>query len=255
MVQSLIRYRWLLYELVIRDLVLRYRGSVLGFVWTLLNPLLFMLVYTLVFSVYFKSGIANFPVFLIAGLIPWQWFGTAVALGTSSIVDGGMYVGKAVFAPAILVVVPVFSNLVNFLLSLPILLVIAVLFGMHIGWPILVLPVLVGIQFMLTVGILMLLATVNVFFRDLQQLIAIILQLLFYLTPIFYPIGAVPERVRPLLFINPMAPIILGYQRIFYYDMLPSWKLTAYALVVSLVVFAVGRYVFNRYQDAFADFV
>jgi len=255
LVHSLYRSRWLLYELVVQDLVLRYRGSVLGFVWTLLNPLLFMAVYTLVFSVYFKSGIAAFPVFLITGLIPWQWFMTAVSLGTSSIVDGGMYVGKAVFAPAILVVVPVLSNFVNFLLSLPILLAIAAIFGMHVGWPILVLPVLIGIQFLLTIGTLLLLATFNVFFRDLQQLVAIVLQLLFYLTPIFYPISAVPEKLRPFLFLNPMAPIILGYQRIFYYDMLPSWKLTTYALIVSIAVFFAGRYVFERYKDALPDYV
>ncbi len=255
MVQSIYRYRWLLYELVLRDLVLRYRGSILGFVWTLLNPLLFMLVYTLVFGVYFKSSIVNFPVFLIAGLIPWQWFMTAVQLGTSSIVDGRMYVGKAVFAPSILVVVPVLSNFVNFVLSLPILIAIALVFRMHVGWPIVVLPVLIGIQFLFTVGVLLILSTFNVFFRDLQQLVAIVLQLLFYMTPIFYTRNAVPLHYRSLLFIDPMASVIEGYQRIFYADALPSVKLTAYALAAAAATFYVGRLVFNRYKDAFADYV
>lgn len=254
MVQVLYRYRWLLYELVVRDLVLRYRGSVLGFVWTILNPLLFMVIYTLVFSVYLRIGIAHYAVFLIAGLVPWQWFASSVQAGTSSIVDGRMFVGKTVFAPIILVLVPVLSNLVNLLFSLPILVAIVLIFRVPLGWSLLALPLLLAIQFLLTSGIAMFLATLNVFFRDLQQLIAVVLLLLFYLTPIIYSLSSVPEGFRPYVLGNPLAALIVSYQDIFYENSFPSWKHLLYALLASAALFYAGRAVFERYKDSFADY-
>lgn len=255
MIKTLYRYRRLLYELVVRDVVLRYRGSTLGFFWTLLNPLLFMAVYTLVFSVYLRIGMANYPVFLIAGLVPWLWFAGAVQQGTSSILDGRMYVGKTVFAPVILILVPVLSNLVNFLFSLPILLAILAIFHIQVGWALLILPLLIVIQFLLTFGILLLLATFNVFFRDLQQLIAVVLLLGFYLTAIIYPLSSVPEKFRPYVLANPLTSLVLGYQDIFYYNVVPDWKHIFYALAASLVLLYIGSAVFERYRDAFADYV
>lgn len=254
MVYSLYRYRWLLYELVLRDIVLRYRGSVLGLAWTFLNPLLTMAVYTLVFSIYLRVGIPNYAVFLLSGLLPWLWFAGAISAGATSIVDGRMYVSRSVFSPILLLLVPVCSQAVNFLLSIPLFFGIAAIFGVHVGWPILVFPVLMGIQFLLVLGILMTLATLNVFFRDLQQLTATILSLLFYLAPIIYPLQSVPAAFRPFVFVNPMAALTIGYQDILFYDRLPSPVLTGYAFAVALVLCAIGRGVFNRYRDAFADY-
>src|SRR5579884_1526550 len=117
MVKTIYRHRWLLYELVVRDLVLRYRGSVLGFLWTLLNPVLFMAVYTLVFSVYLRIGMEHYAVFLIAGLLPWLWFLNSAQIGTGAVVNGAMFVGKTTVPALILVLVPILSNFVNFLLS------------------------------------------------------------------------------------------------------------------------------------------
>ena len=130
--------------------------------------------------------------------MPFQWFSNAIFAGTSSITDGGMYVGKTVFAPAILIAVPVLSNLVNFLFSLPILLAVVLLSHVTVGWPLLALPLLLAIQAILTLGILMSLATLNVFFRDLQQLVGVLTMLLMYLTPIVYPLSMVPETIRQL---------------------------------------------------------
>ena len=254
MVQSVYRYRWLLYELTVRELTLRYRGSVLGVAWTFLNPLLAMLVYTLVFSVYLRLPIPHYAVFLVSGLLPWLWFASAISAGASSVVDGRTYVGRAIFEPAILIFVPILSNGINYLLSVPLLLAVAAFFGVPVGWPIVTLPVLIAIQALLTLGILLSLATLNVFYRDLQQLMVTILGLAFYLAPIFYPLTSVPERIRPFLFIDPMVPLVLGYQNIFYYDRLPSALLTAYALAAALFFCAIGRRVFNRYKHAFADY-
>lgn len=255
MLRTLYRFRWLIYELVVRDLVARYRGSVFGFFWTLLNPLLFMAVYTLVFSVILRIGMQHFAVYLIAGLMPFQWFSTAIFAGTSSITDGGMYVGKTVFAPAILIAVPVLSNLVNFLFSLPILLGVALLNHVSVGWPLLALPLLLAIQVIFTLGILMSLATLNVFFRDLQQLVGVLTMLLMYLTPIVYPLSMVPESYRTPIMANPLTALITGYQNIFYYNRPPDWTNLLYALAWSAVVFYVGRLVFMYYKDAIPEYV
>jgi lipopolysaccharide transport system permease protein len=254
LVRSVYRYRWLLYELTLRELTLRYRGSALGFIWTFLNPLLAMLVYTLVFSVYLRLPIPHYAVFLISGLLPWLWFSSSLTSGTSSIVDGRSYVGRAVFAPVILVVVPILSNGVNYVLSVPLLLAAAGYFGVNIGWPILVLPVVMGVQALLTLGILLTLATLNVFYRDLQQLMTVVLNLAFYLCPVIYQVTSVPEAIRPYLLIDPMVALVLCYQNIFYFDRLPNPLLLAYAFGAALVLCGLGKNVFNRYKDAFADY-
>ena len=255
MLRTVYRYRWLLYELVLRDVVLRYRGSMLGFLWTLLNPLLFMIIYTLVFSVYLRVGIPHYSVFLISGLLPWSWFFSSVQMGTSSIVDGRVYIGKTTFAPVILVLVPILSNLVNYILSLPILLAILLFYHLWIGVSVVTLPLLLVIQFILTFGILLILSTLNVFFRDLQQLVVVVLTLLFYVAPVFYPITSIPEHYRALALIDPVVPLIMGYQDIFYGNVFPSWGPILYSFVAACVLLFVGNKLFERFKDAFPDYV
>jgi len=252
---DLYRHRWLIRELVLRDVVLRYRGSALGFVWTLLTPLLFILVYMLVFSVFLQVGVPNYPVFLVAGLLPWQWFSTALQSGTTSLVDGRIYVGKAVLAPVVLVFVPVLSNFIQFLLSLPILLAVGLIFRIHVIWPLLALPLLVVIQLLLTLAILLFVAPFNVFYRDASQLVSVLLMLGFYLTPIIYPLSNIPPHFRPIALANPMTALVLSYQNIFYFQAFPDWRLVAYALGASLLLLLAGRVVFDRYKDTFAEYV
>ena len=255
MLRTLYRFRWLLYELVVRDLVARYRGSVFGFFWTLLNPLLFMAVYTLVFSVILRIGMEHFAVYLIAGLMPFQWFSNSIVLGTSSITDGGMYVGKTVFAPEILIAVPVLSNFVNFLFSLPLLLAVALLSHVSIGWPLFLLPLVLAIQVMFTLGLLLSLATFNVFFRDLQQLVGVLTMLVLYLTPIVYPLSMVPQSFKTLILANPLTSLITSYQDIFYYNRFPDWRSLLYALACSAITFVIGRAVFMYYKDSIPEYV
>lgn len=255
MVGSIYRYRWLVWELVARDLILRYRGTILGFLWTLLNPLLFVAAYTLVFSVFLKNGMPNFAVFLLCGMIPWQWFTSAITAGTLSILDGRMYVGKSVFRPAVLIFVPIFSNFVNYLLFLPLLIGVAAIMHVQVGLPLLALPLLILIQLILTAGLLFMTATFNVFFRDLQQLLGTLLMLMLFLSPIFYTIDQVPAAYRPYVLANPMAPVLMGYQSIFYYDAWPDMRLLAYALAASLAILWLGLMVFKRFEDALPDYL
>lgn len=251
----ILRYRWLLAEFVSRDLRLRYRGSVLGFAWTLLNPLLFMAVYTLVFGVYLRIGIKNYPVYLLSGLMAWNWFASAVQAGTSSILDGRMYVGKTVFPTEVLIFVPVISNLVNFLLSLPFLCIVIFLYHQPLGWPLMLLPLLILAQGILTAGILFMFATLNVYFRDFQQLVVYLVMLLFYMIPIFYTAEAIPDRIRPWVLANPLAVLIEAYQAVFYYNRFPDLSQLVYLGFGTLVVFLAGRAVFIRHRENMGEYL
>jgi ABC-type polysaccharide/polyol phosphate export permease len=187
------RYRWLIYELVSREIRLRYRGSVLGFAWTLLNPLLFMAVYVMVFGTFLRLGFHNFALFLLSGNMAFLWFSGAVNQGTGAILAGRMYVGKTVFPSEVLLLVPVLSGAVNFLLSLPILIVADLIFGQHLGFALLYLPLIMLAEILIAVAMLFFFATINVFYRDFGQLEQYIMLLLFYITPVIYRVGDVPE--------------------------------------------------------------
>lgn len=255
MFRPLYRYRWLLYELVMRDVIVRYRGSVLGILWTLITPLMFASIYIVVFSLFLRINMPNYAVFLIAGLLPWQWFATSLQAGTNAIVEGRTYVTNSVLPPVVLTVVPVLSNFIHFLLSYAIMLVIASFFHVHFGWAMVVLPFLFAIQLIFTLGLTLLAATMHVFYRDALQLVAILLALVFYLIPIVYPLSFVPERFRLLLMANPLTALVLSYQDVFSNNAIPHWPSLLYSLGASLVLLYAGWLTFNRYQEMFAEYV
>lgn len=249
------RHRWLIYELVLRDLRLRYRGSILGFAWSLLNPLLFMAIYTLVFSVYLRVHVPHYAIYLLAGLVPWAWLSGAVMAGTSSILDGRYYVGKTLFPTIVLVAVPVVSNAVNFLLSLPVLFAFALLMHVHWGMPLVCLPLLILIELLMVSGLALLLATLNVFYRDFQQLINYGLTAMMYLTPIFYLRTQVPPAFQPLIAWNPLAAMISGFQDVLYGNTFPNAFDVGYALVFALMLFGVALGTFSRLQESFSEYL
>ncbi len=253
--RNLFRFRWLIVEFIVRDLRLRYRGSIAGFLWTVLNPVLFMGIYALVFGVFLNVGTERYPVFLLSGLVPWSWFSMSILQGATSIQDGRMYVGKTVFPTEVLIAVPVLSNMLNFVLSLPLLVIIELAFRMAPGPSVLILPLIVAIQCILTVGILLIVATYNVFYRDLQQIIGILVMFVFYLNPIFYPLDRIPQKLRLFASLDPVTPLILGYQDIFYRGTWPAPLPLAYAAACAILVYALGQYVFNRHRDAFAEYL
>ncbi|MBV8363076.1 MAG: ABC transporter permease [Acidobacteriaceae bacterium] len=244
-----------MFELVMRDLRLRYRGTYIGFLWTLLNPVIYMGIYTFVFGFMLHVGTQRYPAYLLCGLVPWAWLFGAITQGVTAIQDGRMYVGKTVFPTEALVVVPVLSNMVNFALSLPLLLIIVAIFRTHVGWSILTLPIVVAIQYVLTYGFLLLVATYNVFFRDIQQLIALFLTFVFFVNPIFYTLAQVPEKLRAYLLADPVTPIIISYQSIFLHGSWPPALPLTYAAAFSIALYLLGKAVFNRYHDAFGEYV
>lgn len=251
--RELYAYRALIQSLVVRDLKARYRGSVLGFLWTFLNPLLLMATYTLVFSVYIRIEMEKYTAFLLTGLLPWIWFSSSLLMGSTSIVEGGSLIKKVFFPAQVLPTVTVIANAVNFLLSLPFLLLFLLLFRMKIGWTLLALLPIMAIQLVFTMGLVLLVSALTVRYRDLSQLLSNLLTLWFFLSPIIYPASQVPEPFRFTLALNPMASLVVAYQDALFYNKLPSWEALGGTALVTVFVFLVGTFTFDRFKGSFAE--
>lgn len=250
---ELFAYRILIQSLVLRDLKARYRGSVLGFFWTFLNPALLMGTYTLIFSVYMRIQMENYTVFLMTGLLPWLWFSSSLLMGGTSVVEGGELLKKVFFPPQVLPAVSVVANLVNFLLSLPLLFGFLLLFGVRPGWTIVALVPIMTIQIVLTYGLTLLVSAVTVRYRDVTQLLGNVLTLWFFLSPVIYPAEQVPEALAPLLMLNPMAPLLMGYQVVLLDNRWPQASSLAIAAVVAVTAMIAGAAVFERLRWTFAE--
>ncbi len=260
---ELYRFRALIATLVLRELRARYRGSWLGFLWSFLNPLLLMLVYVLVFAVYLRVPMDKYPVFLFTGLLPWLWFTSSLGHATGVIVGSGGLVKRIMFPAEILPLVSVLSNLVNFLLSLPLLLAFLWMFGIRPGPVIAFLPLLLALQLLLTVGLALPLAALNVHLRDVEQILANALVLLFFLSPVLYPVTSVPLTIRlapgltvplrPLYFLNPIAGLVQGYQNVIFFGREPHWVHLGMVAATAGVALWAGYWVFDRLRDSLAE--
>jgi ABC-2 type transport system permease protein len=251
----MVRYRELIWALALKDLRVRYKRSVLGFLWALLNPLMMMIILTIVFSMVMRIAISHYSVFLISALLPWTFFSQALSYSVDSIVGNGellkkLYIGKSVFPVA-----AVLANLINFLLSLiplvPLLLVLR--FPIHWTWVYLPFPLICLMAFALGFGFLC--ATANVFFRDVAHIIQIVLSAWFYFSPIIYPLDLVPQRYHLLFHLNPMLYILNGFRMAIYYGMLPTEQSAAMCLACGLAFLVLGYLVFRRYQDTFVYYL
>jgi ABC-type polysaccharide/polyol phosphate export permease len=250
---ELLRYRSLINSLVGRELKARYRGSWLGFFWTFLNPLLLLAVYALVFNVYLRIRMEHYAGFVFAGLLPWIWFASSLQEGATSITAGGSLVTKVIFPSQVLPLVRIFSNLINYLLGLPILFGFLWIMGVFQGWPLLWLPLILLIHLLFINGLVLMLATVNVFFRDIQHILANLLTLWFFLTPILYPISQVPPLFQKWVLLNPMTLFALAYQDLFFYNQMPNLRHLAVLWAVSLTLQGVGLLFFETYKETFAE--
>jgi lipopolysaccharide transport system permease protein len=239
-------YRVLIQILVVRDLKARYRGSTLGLLWTLLNPLLHMAIYALVFSVYIRNEMERYPAFLLCGILPWTWLSSALFMGTTAIIEGGSMLKKVFFPPQVLPTVTVIATFINFLLSLPLLFGVLLLFGVTFGWSLLALPLVMIAQFALTLGLTLIISALSVRYRDIPPILGHVLMFWFFLTPIIYPVTSVPERFRTLLSLNPVTPFFVAYQEALLYNRLVSWEAFGAMLCLGAVALLVGVLVFER---------
>lgn len=253
-IRELIQYRALLWALVVRHLSARYRGSLLGFFWSLLNPLCLMLVYTLVFRYYIRfNTVDNYTIFLFCGLLPWVWFTASLAEGTSSIVASGHLITKSMFPAHLLPVVSVLTNMIHFLLALPLLFVFMWFGGVPFHWTLVFVPLLVVVQAIFLQGLTLMLGAFNVLYRDVQHIVSNILTLLFFLCPIVYPATSVPERFRFTLDWNPIAVFTMSYQRLILDGQLPSLESMIFLAAVVILSVLIGNSIFNHYRESFAE--
>ncbi len=255
----LYRYRQLIAALTVRDLKARYRGSILGFFWSLANPLLLLGVYTLVFTIFFPQQVVkNYPLFLFAGILPWTFFSAAVLESTNSISSNAGLVKKVMFPAETLPLVVVLSHLVHFALALPVLFAamgIYAYFGLAaIPVTALLVPFLMLLQTVFIAGLVMCVASASVLLRDLRDIIANLMQLGFFVTPIIYLIDNVPSRpLRALLRLNPMTPFVVSYQDVLFFGHLPGLSDTLLMIAYALAAMTLGITVFERLRDTLAE--
>lgn len=253
-IRELLKFRALISALVGRHLSMRYRGSMLGFLWSFLNPLCLMLVYTLVFQYYIRfDSVPNYTIFLFCGLLPWIWFSSALLEGTSAIVSSGHLITKSMFPAHILPFVATLTTLVNFLLSLPLLLIFLLAAGIPLHPALLLLPVCILLQLVLCYGVSLGLAAVNVQFRDVQHILGNLLTFLFFLCPVIYPAATVPEALRFTLEINPIAVLLVMYHSVILDGVVPPFTSWVYAAAWAGLSMLFGNFLYNRYRDSFAE--
>lgn len=257
--RQLIRYRGLIQTLVVRELKARYRGSTLGFFWSFVNPLLLLIVYTIVFSVVLPGfrgvEVEPYALFLFCGLLPWTWFSSALLESANSLIAGGNLIKKVLFPAEILPIVAVLSNMFHFFFALPILALFLVFYARPIQWLDLVwFPIVVLVQLTLTLGIGLMLSALTVHFRDLKDLLGNLLTLWFFTTPIIYPMAMVPAGGKFFMDLNPVAHLAISYQELLFYDgPFGHWRWLVALGVVSVATFLIGYALFDRLRDSFAE--
>lgn len=251
------KFRNLIIALVRKHLSARYRGSFLGFLWSFLNPLLLLAVYSFVFQYYMRfEGVENYSLFLFVGLLPWIWFSSGILEATSSISSGGNLITKAIFPAHVLPMVSVFTNLANFLLAMPVLLLFMLGTGVYPSFKLVLwFPVIVFIELIFLSGLSLMFSALNVRYRDIQHILANFLTLWFFLSPILYPVENVPEQFRFSLFFNPVAQFTLMYHAVFLEGAHPPMSALLNVSLSACLVFVLGNYIFNRCRDGFAELV
>ena len=259
--RALVTHRQLLQDFAWRDLRSRYKGPALGVAWNFAIPLLQLAVFYLLFGVLLGqrprtgTGEQNYAVFLFVGLLPWTFFASSLGAGAASILSNGAIVKKVRLPLQLLPAASVLSSLANFLLSLVVLFAVLLVFGPRHPEGLAVLPLLIVIQIVMNLGFAYLLAAANVFFRDVQHILGILLTAWYFLTPVLFSVDIVKDRPleRELLYLNPMTSIVVSYQRALLDGIGPEWDRLAYSTLFGVVIFALGFAYFRRSKDEFEE--
>lgn len=257
--KELYEYREMIVSLVKKDLRGRYKGSVLGFLWTFINPLLQLLVFTLVFSIIMRAGYEQYYLFLFVALVPWMFFASSVQDGSTSILREKDMVKKIYFPREVLPIATVTSAFVNMLLTFIVIFIVLLISGRGINLLALCcLPIVMIVEYILCLGIALIVASLTVYLRDLQYILGILVMALQYLTPVMYGIDMVENSSAPdycvfLFNLNPMTPIISIYRQILYYKEVPHLNTLLVALVIGIVAILVGEILFKKLQKGFAE--
>ena len=253
-IKELYAYREMIFSLVRRDLNGRYKGSALGFLWTFINPLLQLGVYTMVFSVIMRSGIKDYYLFLFVALIPWIFFSSSLSSGASCIWAQQDMVKKIYFPREVLPLSFVTSQFVNMLLSFVVVFGVLIVSGKGINLvALLYLPIIMSVEYILALSMTMMFSAITVYLRDMEYLLGIITMAWQFSSPVMYSIDQVPKEMMWLFNLNPMTPIIIAYRDILYYGEIPELKTLVHAVFFGLIMLIVSIAVFGKLKQHFAE--
>lgn len=252
MFKELYKYRELLKSNVKKEIRGKYKGSILGILWSFINPLLQTLVYTIVFSFIMRNTMDNYLIFVITGIIPWNFFITVISQGTNTILVNGGIVKKVYFPREILPISITTSGLVNFFISCVIIMAFVIGSGIGLSWLIIFLPLVAIIQYIFTLGIIFILSAVDVYIRDTEYIVNFILNMAFYATPVLYTTDMF-KSYEWILNLNPLTHILNGYRDIFYYQQLPDFQALGIIALLSTVLCFFGYKIFKKLERGFAE--
>ncbi len=253
-VKDIYAYRHMIYSFVRRELRGRYKGSVLGFFWTFLNPLLQLCVYSIVFSTILKQEIEKYYLFLFVGLIPWIFFSSSVTGGAVAVIAEKDMVKKIYFPREVLPIARVTTNFLNMLLCFIVIFTVVIVSGTRINF--LAIPCLIPVwmvEYVFALGMAFFASAVTVYFRDMEHILGVIMMAWQYLTPVLYSYDIIPDEYKLLFSLNPMTPIIGAYRDILYESSVPELKMLLWAFVLGLIVLLIGWCAFSRLKRRFAE--
>lgn len=238
-----------------KEIKLRYKRSVLGFLWALLNPALMMLVLTLVFSTIMRFAIPHYAIFLLSVLLPWTFFSQCISYAADSIVGNGDLIKKVAVPKLVFPLAAIVSNIINLLLSLIPLAILVLAMRHHFYWTWIFLPVPMLALIIFTMGLTFFFAAANVYYRDVAHIVQVILSAWFYFTPIIYALDFIPEHYRWLFKLNPIIYVINGFRLSVYYGQLPKLPSIAASFITAFISLFIGFTVFRKLQDNFVFYV
>lgn len=251
--KELYNYREMLSNLVKKDLRTRYKGSVLGFLWTFVNPLLQLIVYTMVFSVIMRAGIDKYYIYLFVALVPWIFFATSITTSASSIIRNKDLIKKIYFPRLIIPMSVVNGAFMNMIFTIVVVFAALIFSGVGISKYVLLLPIILILEYLFALGLSFIVSALNVYFRDLEHILGIVTMAWMYGTPILYGIDMVPENLQSLFNLNPMTPIILAIRDILYYKKMPDLSHMGLILMWSIGFIIIGYFIFQKLQKGFVE--
>lgn len=251
--KELYAYREMIFSLVRKDLRTRYKGSVLGFLWTFLNPLLQLIVYSIAFAYIMRVNLPNYYIFMFVGLLPWMFFCTCVQGGAISVILNADLLKKIYFPRIVLPIATVSAAFLNMLFSMVIMFAALFISGIGVSEYIIYYPFYLVLLYCLGLGLSFIFSACNVYFRDLEHILGILTMSMFYVTPVIYPLDMVPDNFLPYFKLNPMAFIVCGFQDIFYYKRAPEIESILSIVAFSLFILMAGYIIFQKLQKRFVE--
>ena len=254
---QLYKYRELLLIWTEREIKIRYKQSILGISWGILQPLLLMIIFTVVFSLFarFPTEGIPYPIFSYVGLLPWTFLSTSFSFGSNSLVTNMNLITKVFFPREILPLGSIGAGLFDFIIATSVFIPMLIFYKIHLTWLVVWIPLILTFQIILTMGITLLAAAIIVFYRDLRFIVPLGIQLWLFATPVVYSMNSIPKRYQSLLIVNPMTGIIEGYRQVLLYNQSPLNIALVYSVVFSIFIFIAGYFIFKRMEKLFADII